>query len=349
MAGLFARWQPEYAAHGLPVFPVDADHKKPLVSQYNKGGLRASRQWAGKFADADAMGLMCGQRTGLTVLDVDTTDERVLADAIAHFGPSPVVIQTASGKFHAWYRWNGERRSIRTALPGQPIDILGGGGLTIVPPSRTGKGQYRFLQGSLSDLATLPKMLRPLGALAPLPNKLPAIPDVVPVGARNATIWRALMQAAPSIPTFEGLMDHALAVNSSGLQEPLPHDEILKIAGSAWAKTAAGENWFGKGGRLILSHDRHDALQNLGPDPFALAMKLRREHWGRSSFYVADAMAEAMPGGRWARKRFSAARKALLDNGELVRLRSAAPNCAALYRFGEMPSCGGQGKGGEGC
>jgi hypothetical protein len=34
------------------------------------------------------------------VLDIDTTDERVLADAIYRHGATPIIIRTASGKFH---------------------------------------------------------------------------------------------------------------------------------------------------------------------------------------------------------------------------------------------------------
>ena len=47
------------------------------------------------------------------MLDIDTTDERALADALIRHGDTPFITRTASGKFHALYRHNGERRRIR--------------------------------------------------------------------------------------------------------------------------------------------------------------------------------------------------------------------------------------------
>ncbi len=56
---------------------------------------------------------MCGQRSRITVLDVDSKDERILADALGRHGKRAVIARTGSGKFHFWYKHNGERRRIR--------------------------------------------------------------------------------------------------------------------------------------------------------------------------------------------------------------------------------------------
>jgi hypothetical protein len=74
----YEHWQADYAAHGVATFPVDAS-KRPMVSRYNKFGLVASSQIAGKFANAPAIGFMCGRCNGITVLDVDCkkNDEQV--------------------------------------------------------------------------------------------------------------------------------------------------------------------------------------------------------------------------------------------------------------------------------
>ena len=63
--------------------------KRPSVRGYPRIGLRASAELASKFADAPGLGIMCGERSRVTVLDVDTTDERVLADALSRHGPTP--------------------------------------------------------------------------------------------------------------------------------------------------------------------------------------------------------------------------------------------------------------------
>jgi len=52
----FLNWQPVYAAHRIPTFPVriSAADKVPMVSNYAKFGLRGSSEIAGKFPDATA-------------------------------------------------------------------------------------------------------------------------------------------------------------------------------------------------------------------------------------------------------------------------------------------------------
>src|SRR5262249_51689002 len=119
-------------------------------------GLVGSSKIAGKFGHAPAIGFMCGKRNGITVLDVDTTDERVLADAVNRHGQTPVVVRTGSGHPQVWYRHNSERRRIRPDR-NVPIDILGAG-FVVAPPSQSAKGSYEFISGGLDDLDRLPVM-----------------------------------------------------------------------------------------------------------------------------------------------------------------------------------------------
>ena len=70
----------------------------------------------------------------LTVADVDRLPTPELQYALDTFGQSPVIVRTASGKHHAYYRHGGERRQIRPDKA-HPIDILGEGGFCVAPPS----------------------------------------------------------------------------------------------------------------------------------------------------------------------------------------------------------------------
>jgi hypothetical protein len=83
--GLFSRWQPHYAAHNIATFPVliTEEAKRPAVTNYGKVGLPGSAELASKrqFSDTDAFGFMTGPRSKITVLDVDTSDEKILASA----------------------------------------------------------------------------------------------------------------------------------------------------------------------------------------------------------------------------------------------------------------------------
>src|SRR5438094_2104760 len=125
--GLFPRSQPAWAAQKVATFPVNvtAEVKKPGIRGDGKIGLRASRELAAKrqFARTDALGFMAGSRSGVTVLDIDAADERLLAESLDRHGRTPFIVRTASGKFHLYYAHSGERRRIRP-WPDRPIDLL---------------------------------------------------------------------------------------------------------------------------------------------------------------------------------------------------------------------------------
>ena len=80
-AGAFASAQVLYAEHGIATFPLRWN-KRPVIKGYNKVGLRGSREMR-KFADATALSFMTNERTRITGLDIDTTDENVFADALS--------------------------------------------------------------------------------------------------------------------------------------------------------------------------------------------------------------------------------------------------------------------------
>lgn len=148
--GIFADWQPRYAERGIATFPVEITskgQKKPLVSNYLRMGRRASDQLPRRFGGADMLGFVVGPKSRITILDVDTDDARVLADALDRHGPTPLIAKSVSGHFHCYYRHNGEGRRIRPN-PKLPIDILGSG-FTVAPPSKSINGRYQFIDGGL--------------------------------------------------------------------------------------------------------------------------------------------------------------------------------------------------------
>jgi hypothetical protein len=99
VSGLFSEWQPKYAARGIATFPI-GEAKKPSIRGWQKVGLRASTELADKFIDADALGYVTGRRSNVTVLDIDTTEEKIAEDAIRQHGQPAIITRTASGKFH---------------------------------------------------------------------------------------------------------------------------------------------------------------------------------------------------------------------------------------------------------
>jgi hypothetical protein len=326
--GTFAEWQPRYAEAGIATFPVR--EKRPAVKGYLQAGLKASGQFALKFPDEDAFGFAC-RRNKITVLDVDTPDERLLCDALNEFGPTPIIIRSGSGNWQAWYRHNGEKRKVRPN-PARPIDILGDG-FVVAPPSKGSKGRYELISGSLADLDRLPFMRRAEAAQMAA-QAAPANDErLVEQGRRNETMWRACMARARSCNHIDQLMEFAVRANGATFYEPLPDAEVVRVVAGAWSKQLSGENWFGEGGRVVVRHDEIDGMLRADPDAFILLTLLRRHHWGRK-FVVANAMAATMPGGGWGVKRFVAARTRLQHCGDIEMVRPPSTyHGPALYVF----------------
>src|SRR5262245_57017278 len=111
--GIFGEWQSQYANYGIATYPVEfiaksegKFDKKPAVSAYDRIGLRYSGQLATSFSSANGLAFQAGARSRISVLDIDSNSENVLADALDQHGQSPIVIRTASGNHQAWYKHN---------------------------------------------------------------------------------------------------------------------------------------------------------------------------------------------------------------------------------------------------
>jgi hypothetical protein len=332
--GLFEEWQPQFAEAGIATFPV-AD-KRPLVGHYLKMGIRASTSLVPKYGNAEQIGFACGAgRRKIAVLDVDTPDEKVLADALARHGPTPIVVQSGSGNYQAWYRHNGERRKVRPDRS-LAIDILGGG-FVVAPPSFAQKQRYRFVQGGLADVDNLPtikglksdpnKKQNTLSLPSPSTGQQPTRTDD---GSRNDTLWRDCMKMARGCRNIEELMMRAVDRNQQYYQ-PLPADEVLKIVASAWGYEMEGKNWFGHGQRVVVRHSIVDELAAADPRAYALLSLLMRHHWGRE-FHLTKAYAASLG---WAINTMRAARDTLLERKliECVHQGGRGPNDPPVYKF----------------
>jgi Bifunctional DNA primase/polymerase, N-terminal/Primase C terminal 1 (PriCT-1) len=327
----FVEWQRDYAAKNVATFPmlITPEGKKPLVRHYQNIGLPASAQIARKFADAPGIGFMAGQRNRIAVLDIDEPGDKVLHKALDRHGETPIIVRTASGKHHAWYCYNGERRAVRPE-PGNEIDILGGGIVT-APPSHGPKGNYQFVAGSLNDLSRLPTMRDVPERALPKPVPLAEIRQARPAG-RNEALFKHCMRTARGCDNLDQLLDQAREYNSQ-LPNPLQEDETVKTATSAWSYEQSGQNRFGQFGAWFpveeiesLVRDRRRA----DPDAFFLLAYLRANNGPWSNFMIADGLAKTFG---WGRNRLSEARARLIERGDVIEQRASRGGTAALYRW----------------
>jgi hypothetical protein len=332
MLGPFAAWQPRYAAHGIATFPVL--DKRPAVNGYLKLGVEVSRRLAEKFADSDGIGFALGRRSMITVLDVDTQDKRVLAAALDRHGHTPIIVRSGSGNHQGWYRWNGERRVIRPE-PDKPIDILGGG-FVVAPPSRGARSNYQFIDGSLDDLNRLPIMRGlPANINGQTGTAAPQDAERIREGERNTKLWEHCMRAAHHCDDLDALLDVAHTRNAE-LSPPLPDQEVVKAATSAWGYTVRGENRMGRHGVFFDTGEANRLMND--QDLLVMLTFLRANNGPESSFMATnEGLATRF---RWPRKRIAATRSRMVSAGYAVQVSKARPGKAALFRWGN--SKGGQ-------
>ena len=249
-----------------------------------------------KFPDAQAFGFQCGKRSRITLVDIDSPDERVVEDAIKIFGKSPALWRTGSGNFAMPFRWNGERRRIRP-ISDMPIDILGAG-YAVAPPSLGRKGKYRISRGKPSE--------PPRSSQTSPSCKRNQPGDKIPVGKRADVLFRFALDQALAVDDLDTLID-VVRTRNLDCEQPLSEVEVIKTASSAWGYEVRGENLVGRGGAMVITHSVIDALIDY-PDAWRLYGKLKRHNW-RDEFVLANGLGREW---RWGWGRFKAAREILV-------------------------------------
>ena len=240
----------------LAIFPLNG--KYPMISK-EKGGhgcKDATRDraqvesWWSQYPSAN-IGIATGEINGLLVIDVDIKHDqgkygdeslKALESELGEL-PQTWVAITGSGGLHYYFKYPvGHEISISASQLGEDIDIRANGGYVVAPPSvhpDTGR-LYEWECGSDPEetpLAELPeKWLERLEkkkvtgeALGESQKKLFEIPETVPEGARNDTIFRygASLRAksVPAIKTWELLSQF----NSEKCNPPISEAELQKI------------------------------------------------------------------------------------------------------------------------
>jgi hypothetical protein len=336
MTGIFREWQPIYAGHGIATVPVEPDTKIARL-QWQKVGMPASTKMAKQARYADyGIGFACGARNRVTGLDIDTPDESLLRAALERHGPTPIIEQTASGKFHAWYRYNGEPRSCRQAnglsryqaLWGEdvPIDLLGRG-LCVVTPTTTSRGAYRFLRGGIEDIPKLPVMQGLEGLHFKAPPAVRA--HTVSYGRRNNQLYLYCMRQAHLCADRMALVDMARDYCNEHCEPPLSEGEIMSTASSAWGYHERGDNRIGQHG-VSFRFDEAAPMLCDDQDAFLLLAFLRLRNGPWAEFMVANGLVDMLG---WRRQRLADARHRLIELGYITQTRRATQHAPALFRW----------------
>ena len=306
-----------------------------------KLGLRGSTELTRKFANAEGFGVVLGSRSGLAVVDVDTKDENIVADVLTYYGPSPLIARSpSSGGHHVYYRHNGrQRRRIRDPYwreRGAPVDVLGNG-VVVLPPSRSPRGDYAFVQGGLEDLHRLPVLRAGVGEARAERSAAAAVPEPKEAASplrgmrehdgRNSALFMAIGPVARDIHRACGTRDQLLEIartHNALCAQPMEEPEVERIVGNVWGMTREGRNVIGEPGAFCLNVEHLE----MDSDALKLFAFLRAHQGPHGLFWCTNTLAERFD---WDRRRLADARRVLIEQGYLVSVRQAGRGHPALF------------------
>lgn len=172
----------EYAKMGWLVFPLHAigddgcctcgnptcsdAGKHPRVARGLKEASRDLDQidaWFGKDAPLSNIGIVTGEISGITVIDIDIGDGKFGAESWAeaikdHGEPDTLMAETGSGGMHVIFKYNSALKTASNVL-GKGVDSRNDGGYIVGSPSRhRSGGRYSWLNWG-AELAQLPAHL----------------------------------------------------------------------------------------------------------------------------------------------------------------------------------------------
>jgi Bifunctional DNA primase/polymerase, N-terminal len=360
MSGIASAAAEIYARHNIPSIPLGRN-KKPSVQDFTVAELTVpqSMAWFRRRPNAKALGVPDGRLSGIVRLDIDEHGEHVERAVIRRAGDTPFKTRTASQKLHLLYRYNSERRL--TGRPGRAdarpwddlkVDLCGGGGYSISPPSQCAGGEYKFLgdvtleqllehRDKLPTIRGLPE--RAYRAVQTMPVVLPddiignpyADADLRQVhdGSRDAEIWRPIAKVCKRVFLDGGdkeiAMAEAISLNAH-FPEPKSESWVAAKVNHWWDLTLQNKNEFGTG------HRPRTWMQSLTGDPPMLALLcwLKEQNRPQSKgFMIANGLVGLL-GGWWSIPKLREYRHRLCKERWVVQIQRPIKGRAALYVWG---------------
>ena len=236
----------EYATkYGWAVFPVSPKTKRPLTPNGCKDAKKipgAIEAWWNRFPDA-AIGVATGSASGLIVIDEDIDEDKGLNgyDEVRRWErdntglPDTVQSITGRGGYHLFFRYTGTDIKNRAGIL-DGVDVRGEGGYVIVPPSKHPNGtEYMWeYPPEETELAEVNETVRAFLSIGKVEHTEKfQLPQVIPDGARNDTLYRlACSLQAQGVPD-DGIMAAVESANETRCNPPISQKELEIIVSSA--------------------------------------------------------------------------------------------------------------------
>lgn len=229
-----------YAGLKWQSFPCKPADKTPLV-RWADVATTEDNMLAGWWDTNPAanIGIACGKRSGIVVLDVDADHGgyESLAELAVDYGvlPDTPMSKTGSGGRHIFFKHPGIEIRNSAGKLGPGLDIRGDGGYVIAPPSVHPNGtRYEWVnKPSQLPLADMPEWMIELLQEKNVIAEAPRVEGKIIAGHRNDTLFR--MAGAMRRKDFnEDAIYAALVIyNRDNCNPPLSDGEVLLIAKSA--------------------------------------------------------------------------------------------------------------------
>lgn len=225
-----------YHVKGYNIIPVAPD-KKPAISSWKKWQTEEQSDelitdWFSENVHAN-VGIITGNLSNLTVVDIDTKNGQKQADHMLAKFPETYTVQTPSGGYHLYYAYQKGLTVSANAYPQYPnVDIRSEGGYVVAPPSVTDKGEYTVIKNI--DIAVFPIALFPDKKL----KRTLTEQTTANKGQRNDTLASfagKLLQASPE-DQWESEVWPAVERANKTYTPPLPAKEVRQIFDSILKK-----------------------------------------------------------------------------------------------------------------
>ena len=146
-----------FGGRKLPLIPCNIE-KRPLIKGWQRLEEEQFRAAPGGCPPGGAVGVLCGQKSGIIVFDLDRKNGKDgVAEWEVRFGPLPetAVVGTPTGGLHLYFKNNDEiNKSLVRFLDG--IDIRAGGtGFVLLPPSPS----YRWITPPETEILPVPAVV----------------------------------------------------------------------------------------------------------------------------------------------------------------------------------------------
>jgi hypothetical protein len=225
----------EYKRDGYSVIPVRPLDKKPLIKWKDWQQVAASedeiKDWWRATPKAN-VGIVTGQISGLTVVDIDGDVGEQSIRNLKHELPRTYQVSSPRGR-HLYYKHTRRLKTTTGLLPG--VDVRSDGGLIVAPPSKRAEGEYIVTDDiAVEELDEKSLELLFSGSVNSSQSKKTMVGSKVAEGSRNETAFNMALKLVRDGKDKSHIFKILSFENESRFIPPLPVSEIDSVVESAW-------------------------------------------------------------------------------------------------------------------